>query len=251
MPDSATCRQCGAPMKSTTRFCGRCGRANPSEAQSHQAELRRDLRESGRVAYSIATVFVGALISVAVGWFIDQGEMTLASLVAVVAVQLSAGLVAVRFLEPGALLKTVPLRTRARWIFAAFPVGALMCLVALGYVMLILSAFGAEWPDAGSGEGFGRLEALFAVVAAPLLEEWLCRGVLWTAATRVTTPRRTIVLTSMLFAVMHGLQGVLFLAFPHRFLGGLSLGWLRMKSGSLVPCVLAHATWNLIAVIVG
>lgn len=213
--------------------------------------MRRELRESGRVAYAIATVFVGALISVLVGWVIDEGEMTLASLFAVIVVQLSAGLIAVRFLEPGALLKTVPLQTRARWILAAFPVGALMCLVALGYVMLILSAFGAEWPDGGTGEDFNRFEALFAVVAAPLLEEWLCRGVLWTAASRVTTPRRTIVLTSMLFAVMHGLQGVLFLAFPHRFLGGLALGWLRMKSGSLVPCVIAHATCNLIAVTVG
>lgn len=34
------------------------------------------------------------------------------------------------------------------------------------------------------------------------------------------------------------------LALPHRFAGGLALGWLRCKSGSLLPGVLAHALHN-------
>ena len=35
---------------------------------------------------------------------------------------------------------------------------------------------------------------------------------------------------------------------PHRALGGVFLGILRYKSGSLLPCVLAHFLNNLAAV---
>ena len=31
---------------------------------------------------------------------------------------------------------------------------------------------------------------------------------------------------------------------PHRFAMGLMLGWLRHRTGSLAPCVLAHALHN-------
>jgi hypothetical protein len=85
-------------------------------------------------------------------------------------------------------------------------------------------------------------------VLAPLLEEWLCRGVLWAACRRALSEGGAIFATAAVFGVLHGLQG--HLAIPHRFVFGLALGWLRARSGSLVPGVLAHALNNLLAVVV-
>lgn len=32
---------------------------------------------------------------------------------------------------------------------------------------------------------------------------------------------------------------------PSHFLMGLALGWLRLRTASLVPSMLVHAAWNL------
>ena len=85
------------------------------------------------------------------------------------------------------------------------------------------------------------------VVLAPWFEEWLCRGVAWNAAVTMSSPRLALVLTSVLFAFLHGLQGHM-LALPHRFFMGLVAGWLRMKSGSLLPSILCHALHNAAAI---
>jgi membrane protease YdiL (CAAX protease family) len=93
---------------------------------------------------------------------------------------------------------------------------------------------------------------LFLIVAGAvlpaLLEEWVDRGVIWTACMRATTEGRTIFLTAGLFALSHGLNGGFLLELPHRFAMGLVLGWLRARTGSLLPCVLAHFGNNLVAI---
>ena len=81
-------------------------------------------------------------------------------------------------------------------------------------------------------------------------EEGRCRGVLFVACSRVVGPRATLLLTTALFALLHGLQGHV-LAVPHRFVAGLAFGWLRARAGALVPGIAAHALHNALAVLVG
>jgi membrane protease YdiL (CAAX protease family) len=57
-------------------------------------------------------------------------------------------------------------------------------------------------------------------------------------------------ITALLFALLHGLGGTDPFEIPHRFTGGLVLGWLRHRTASLLPCILAHLVHNLLAVIV-
>ncbi len=73
------------------------------------------------------------------------------------------------------------------------------------------------------------------------------RLLLWTACSRLTTTRRTIVATAMLFAFMH-VPGWGLLGIPHRAAAGVVLGILRARTGSLVPCTLAHFLNNAVAV---
>ena len=72
----------------------------------------------------------------------------------------------------------------------------------------------------------------------------MCRGVLWIALRPIVSSAVTIVSTASLFAFLHGLNGGFVLELPHRFVMGLCLGWLRAKTGSLWPCVLAHFLHN-------
>ena len=83
-----------------------------------------------------------------------------------------------------------------------------------------------------------------------LIEEWMYRGVLWNALRPIAGRSITIVSTAVLFAFLHGLNGGFILELPPRFVMGLLLGWLRARTGSLWPCVLAHFLHNAAATLV-
>ena len=81
------------------------------------------------------------------------------------------------------------------------------------------------------------------VIAVPFIEELFFRSILWRLFTRFMSYRVVIVLTSVLFATAHieilHIIGVLPLSF--------FIGWLRHKSGSVFPCMVAHASNNALA----
>jgi membrane protease YdiL (CAAX protease family) len=60
----------------------------------------------------------------------------------------------------------------------------------------------------------------------------------------LASPRTAVVLAAVVFAFLHGLGGGWLLELPHRFGAGLVFGWLRWRSGSLLPAMLAHALHN-------
>ena len=92
--------------------------------------------------------------------------------------------------------------------------------------------------------------ALMAVSLGPLVEELLFRGVLLSALLQRRGSATAIVLSSVLFALMHlpGLNWQVF-AVPNLLLLALALAWLRLRSGSIWPSVLAHGIYNLMAVV--
>jgi membrane protease YdiL (CAAX protease family) len=91
---------------------------------------------------------------------------------------------------------------------------------------------------------------LLSAVLPALIEEWMCRGALWVALRPIAARGTTILTTAALFATLHGLNGGFVLELPHRFVMGLLLGWLRARSASLWPCVLAHFLHNATVVVV-
>jgi membrane protease YdiL (CAAX protease family) len=95
------------------------------------------------------------------------------------------------------------------------------------------------------GEGIGALLSLLVVagVMAPLAEEILFRGFLFTGLTRFTGPIRAAMLSGALFAGMH-LQ---LLAFPALFVLGVVLALLYHRTGSLWMPILMHLCINVLA----
>ncbi|MCC7491778.1 MAG: CPBP family intramembrane metalloprotease [Fimbriimonadaceae bacterium] len=85
--------------------------------------------------------------------------------------------------------------------------------------------------------------AVGAALLPACCEELLFRGVLLTAWLPRWGPRAAILVTSLLFGLIHfdGVQSV------SATIMGLYLGLLRYRSGSVWPCVAAHAANNAVA----
>jgi membrane protease YdiL (CAAX protease family) len=84
------------------------------------------------------------------------------------------------------------------------------------------------------------LVSLLAIAVMPALcEESLMRGVLLPSLATRMPKALALVISSVAFAAMHDLYRM-----PFTFAVGLVLGALRLRTGSLLPCLITHATLN-------
>lgn len=94
------------------------------------------------------------------------------------------------------------------------------------------------------------LLALLVVAVAPFVEELVFRGVLLSGLARRIPVGWAIVASAVVFGCAHLPDfGFAWYAVPALVLLGVVLGWLRVRSGSLWPAVVLHATNNFIAVL--
>ena len=86
-----------------------------------------------------------------------------------------------------------------------------------------------------------------AVVIAPICEEMLFRGWLFTALRTRQTFGATAIITAALFAFMHALSGMFYalLIFPV----GLLLAYARERYGSIKPTIVIHGLFNASALV--
>ncbi len=82
---------------------------------------------------------------------------------------------------------------------------------------------------------------LLVVVAAPVFEESLFRGLILGALRRRYGTATAICVSTVLFALIHGNPPQMVAA----TVLGLGASWLVVRTGSLLPGMLLHATWNL------
>lgn len=242
---SRTCDRCGAELNPSAQFCGECGQTT-REKKRERAETRQ--ADRGTVA-ALVVAFGGTLVALVVGYALfELGVGVTGLLVASNLLFVGVGVAAVLLLGKGAWRES----------FAEQPdeLGVLLGLVAIPVCLAMNIAYVYTMQSlVGTSEVTFDVEAshpFFLIIAGAvlpaLLEEWVDRGVIWTACMRATTEGRTIFLTAGLFALSHGLNGGFLLELPHRFAMGLVLGWLRARTGSLLPCVLAHFGNNLVAI---
>ena len=88
------------------------------------------------------------------------------------------------------------------------------------------------------------LNAAVVVVAAPLVEELTFRGVGFTLLARFGT-LAAVTGTAIAFAADHGLVE----GFPALFVFGLAVALVRVRTGSIYPGMLLHATFNALALV--
>lgn len=81
------------------------------------------------------------------------------------------------------------------------------------------------------------------VIAAPIIEEILCRGIVLKGLLQNYSPRKAIIISAIFFAAIHLNP---WQALP-AFFWGLFLGWVYYKTQSVFPGMIIHATVNITA----
>jgi membrane protease YdiL (CAAX protease family) len=137
-------------------------------------------------------------------------------------------------------------RFGARWVWISFVV--VLATIAVG-VALEPILHGSEEQGLAPDEWQPEHATAFAlnttmiVLVAPFVEELFFRGIGVRALTYFGTAA-AILLTGIVFAGVHGVVGAL----PTLAIFGIGLAWVRVRSASIWPCVIAHATYNGIGV---
>jgi len=106
----------------------------------------------------------------------------------------------------------------------------------------ILKAMGSDDGRlATAGPAVAGIIVIRACVLAPLGEEALFRGVLYTWLRQRLPAGAAIPVSAAAHAAIHGFPAIL----PLAFILGLGFGWVRERSGSTVPTVIVHAVHNV------
>src|SRR6185436_2834 len=136
---------------------------------------------------------------------------------------------------PGALRCALASRATARAMAAGVVVGVGNVLLEVGLPRIWSAWFAAGAPaiTAMREEAHGLAPWFFygsvtTVLVGPLMEEWLYRGVLWSALSRVLGPFATTSITAAVFTINHGPDRVR--QFPLLFFSGVLLGMLRHRT---------------------
>ena len=260
------CPNCGHPLPSRESVCFSCGTETPST-------FRREASVAagpGRAAVPwtatnvtvalflfLAVLLAAALSARALGPLYPERELALETWVAVHL--LAAGIAAVlwftglrRAAAPLQALGLVRPRTPTATAVA-------LALAVLGFSIgaTFLYAFVVEQtglealrPPQVDSEvifpGIGILLTLQALaVVTPITEEALFRGFVLPGLLNHMGAGPAVVATALVFSALHLEPGTM----VPIFLTGLALGWLRVKTESLWPCIAAHAAQNVLALV--
>ena len=80
-------------------------------------------------------------------------------------------------------------------------------------------------------------------ILTPISEELLFRGYILDALNRLHGKWPAIIISSIIFGMVHFDPFTMGMA----TIGGVIYGWIRMRTGSLVPGIVAHSMWNTMA----
>ena len=83
-------------------------------------------------------------------------------------------------------------------------------------------------------------------ILTPISEELLFRGYILDALNRLHGKWPAIIISSIIFGMVHFDPFTMGTA----TIGGVIYGWIRVRTGSLVPVIVAHAMWNTMALMV-
>ena len=112
-------------------------------------------------------------------------------------------------------------------------------------VVSLLRAVGSDDGRlATAGPGVAAIVMLRACVLAPLVEELLFRGLLFTWLRQRLSARLTVAITAVAFAAIHMYPPL----FPLAFTIGVAFGWIRERSHSTAPTIVAHVVHNVLLV---
>ncbi len=139
----------------------------------------------------------------------------------------------------------------ARWMGLGLAYWALLYILGTGYFYLLVHGLHIQVIDLNQSfeqGGYSKAVSLFFNCVMPAFwEEIAFRGIILGALLRVVRPMEALFITSCVFAILHRDP----LSVPYLGMLGFLAGYLRLRSGSLLPGMVVHCVNNLCAVLYG
>jgi membrane protease YdiL (CAAX protease family) len=240
-PVSDVCPACATPLPEGVARCANCGRVDLDRARAISRAGAAAVAAQARAVPATRILLYGSLAAAfaALGLrsaFPDGGPVpAIAEQVLYLAV-IGLGL---RTLGPTGAARMLGGRVRAAHLLPSILAGVVAGLGLWGWTLLVRRLDPSDAPDPGS---IGTAAFVSLLLVPGLVQETLSRGDTWAALRSLRSARWTALVTAAQFAAVYGIaSGVSLLAAPYRFAMGLLFGLLRERTGSLAPCLAAHA----------
>ena len=239
------CKHCSSPILSDTEdqvYCSHeCWRAY-RELQSSRSEPKES-------ALMVWASIVGVLIALfallmAVFLILGDSELGLPIFTFLSGVMVYFILKEVYSKEQITALFSIPDRSEAGRLILLILVLDIFVVLPIHVVVTML-----VFPDAEQQEVITMFEdasdtsiallAFSVAILTPFAEELLFRGFILGMLMKRYENTTAIVISSLIFAIAHEP-----IAMGLAFGGGLLYGWVRVRTGSVIPGMMAHAIWN-------
>lgn len=139
--------------------------------------------------------------------------------------------------------ETCLVKTRPRMVAAAAALAPGLYAVVITLLGFLPEEWLSAYNEASAALNDTSIWALLAtVIAAPIVEEVIFRGLIQSRLNRVMSGWLAVVISALLFGLCHG-QAVWM---AYAFLLGLFFGWIALRSKSILPTVTAHMVFNAI-----
>lgn len=241
---SRPCRRCGAELPQRAAFCQQCGCERPTNIIKRRASDRHENDQrwkAVRDTIAFYTIILATIIPLA---WVDESSMATAQLIVsgIDAIIITATV----FIWRIPILPTLAFKRTVKNI-VPITVGLLIALLGFNllYHHILLTIFPGitelQYRDAFDLAGYGLAIQLFSIAVMPAIwEEIAFRGLIQERLQRLLSPSEALILTSILFGIIH----CNFWSAPVLIIIGIGLGWLRLKTGSLLPSIIVHGLHN-------
>ena len=245
------------PALAAPRFCTGCGSVwqagwgeCPVCAHRRNAALASavsDTRERSRIGpalwlyFTLLAASVGGIISGMAG--VDEASLLIGLTAVHTAIFACWSLWARRDVFP-ALVRPFP----PKWVPLSIAAGCatfVLAMISLDLLHRILGMARLDMDTALYARGGWPLVVALTCVQPAIFEELGFRGVILSALQPTLAPIEAVIVSALLFMTLH----LTFGSFPHLLVMGLALGFLRVRTGSLLPGMLMHFTHNLLCVL--
>jgi membrane protease YdiL (CAAX protease family) len=238
------CGKCGGALRTAALYCPRCGTRTASVEQEAEVKVEpaapavdrsHELRVVGLLyGLLLLTSFVFGI------FYLVEPEGDFQTWVSLVYAAVILCFAARYSHEILALMRPSFDRNTGKMLAIATAVQ----FVLLGAVFYLLEETGIPFErvtDEMRRHDYALWQLLVLYSLAPALyEEIAFRGIIFERLRRVLGEREGWLVQAALFSVLH-LSPVIF---PTHFAMGLIFGWLRVRTGSLIPGMILHAAWN-------
>lgn len=237
-----SCLGCGHQLRVGALFCASCGLAL-GETEPLIAPTQEAPREDGWNALRPALSLFGALLAISfaamLAYKVDADSPWIDVFASAAGAVVILGF-AWRDKDAVTRVSSSPARLPPLLTLITLGVGTLL---VQGYFAL-LSQLGVpflRFTDNMLEAGWPAWTAYVSIAVYPaVFEEVAFRGVILGRIERVLGTTEAWLVQAAMFSVLHLMP----LIFPSHFVLGIVFGWLRLRSGSLLPGMIAHGLWN-------